>query len=119
MALQNSDLFLVGRGSTPHKITYANLKTKLTADGVSGISEAPSDGKQYGRQNNSWTEIVSGGGGSGSGGASSGFLKTPQTLTSDQDIGDFVNAACIGPMAVGTGVTVTIGANSKLSVLNF
>lgn len=31
-----------------------------------GVPEAPADGKQYGRQNDSWTEIVStGGGGSG------------------------------------------------------
>ncbi len=61
MALQNSDLFLVGRGSTPHKITYSNLKTKLETDGL-GVPEAPADGKQYGRQNNNWTEIVFGGG---------------------------------------------------------
>ena len=279
MALQNSDLFLVGRGSTPHKITYANLKTKLGADGISGISEAPSDGKQYGRQNNNWTEITGGGsGGSGSvgvtdlddfayapssntvtlagpssatnttgagayvllngsptsgvstirfekstntqfldginqltagdsitldwnngglphtltttfnsitetvsggvtysqlivnssmgapgignypfsvtsaqivngtqplndgdvlrydttttkwtasalsssgSGSSAGFLETPQTLESDQDIDASVNAICIGPVTVDTGITVTIGANSKLSVLNF
>lgn len=273
MALQNSDLFLVGRGSTPHKITYNNLKTKLVADGLSGISEAPADGKQYGRQNNNWTEITGGGGGgSGSVGvtdlddfayapssntvtltgpssatnptganayvglnasptsgvstirfekstntqflnginqltagdsitlnynnggspatttttfnsitetdisgvtysqlivnsplgtfgignypfsvtsaqiingteplndgdvlrydtattkwtasalsSSAGFLTTSQTLTSDQDIGTYVNAACIGPMAVDTGVTLTVGANSKLVVLN-
>ncbi len=274
MALQNSDLFLVGRGSTPHKITYSNLKTKLETDGL-GVPEAPADGKQYGRQNNNWTEIVFGGGTlgvidlddfayapssntvtlagpstatdpSGAGayrgynatpnsstatirfekstntqflnginqltagdsitvnwnnagtdtttvttfnsitettilgvtyselvvnsalgtfgvgnypfsvtsaqiingteplndgdvlrydtattkwtasalsssgsGASAGFLTTSQTLTSDQDIGTFVNAACIGPMAVDTGVTLTVGANSKLSVLNF
>ena len=278
MALQNSDLFLVGRGSSPHKITYANLKTKLTADGVSGITEAPADGKQYGRQNNSWTEITGGGsGGSGSvgvtdlddfayapssntvtlagpssatnttgagayvllnnsptsglstirfekstntqflnginqltagdsitldwnnggsptttattfnsitetvisgitysqlivnsglgtagignyplsvtsaqivngtqplndgdvlrydttttkwtasplssgSGSSAGFLETPQTLASDQDIDASVNAICIGPVTVDTGITVTIGANSKLSVLYF
>lgn len=277
MALQNSDLFLVGRGSTPHKITYDNLKTKLVADGLgpdgSGLSDAPTDGKQYGRQNNNWTEI--GGPGSLNGGindlddfayapssntvtltgpssatnptganayigfnaspdsatstirfekstntqfldginqltagdsitigwynastfttttttfnsiteqvqsgvtysqlivnsalgtfgtgnypfsvtsaqivngteplndgdilryetatskwtasplgsgSNAGFLTTSQTLTSDQDIGTFVNAACIGPMAVDTGVTLTVGANSKLSVLNF
>ena len=277
MALQNSDLFLVGRGSTPHKITYDNLKTKLEADGLgpdgSGLSDAPTDGKQYGRQNNNWTEI--GGPGSlnggindlddfayapssntvtlsgpssatnptganayillnsspGSGvstirfekstntqfldginqltagdsitlgwnnggsnrsdpttfnsitetvisgvtysqlivnsslgapgygnypfsvtsaqivngtqplndgdilryetstskwtasplgsGSNAGFLTTSQTLTSDQNIGTFVNAACIGPMALDTGVTLTVGANSKLSVLNF
>lgn len=124
MALQNSDLFLVGRGSTPHKITYDNLKTKLVADGLgpdgSGISDAPADGKQYGRQNNNWTEITSSGGGGGGGSSSSaGFLETPQTLESNQDIDASVNAICIGPVTVDTGITLTIGANSKLSVLYF
>lgn len=273
MALQNSDLFLVGRGSTPHKITYDNLKTKLETDGL-GVPEAPADGKQYGRQNNNWTEITGGGGSFGvtdlddfayapssntvtlagpstatdpsgagayrgynatpntitatirfekstntqfldginqltagdsitlgwnnagtdtttvttfnsitettilgvtyselivnsplgtfgignypfsvtsaqiingteplndgdvlrydtattkwtasslgsSSSSSAGFLETPQTLVSDQDIDTSVNAICIGPVTVDTGITLTIGANSKLSVLYF
>lgn len=273
MALQNSDLFLVGRGSTPHKITYDNLKTKLETDGL-GVPEAPADGKQYGRQNNNWTEITGGGGSFGvtdlddfayaptsntvtlagpstatdpsgagaykgynatpnantatirfekstntqfldginqltagdsitvvwnnagtdtttvttfnsitetvisgvtyselivnsplgsfgignypfsvtsaqiingteplndgdvlrydtattkwtasslgsSSSSSAGFLETPQTLESDQDIDTSVNAICIGPVTVDTGITLTIGANSKLSVLYF
>jgi len=35
---------------------------------TSGIPEAPDDGKQYGRQNDAWTEIVSTGGGGGDSG---------------------------------------------------
>lgn len=36
--------------------------------GSGGIAEAPADGKQYGRQNSAWTEIVSGGGSGGGAG---------------------------------------------------
>lgn len=36
--------------------------------GSGGIAEAPADGKQYGRQNSGWTEIVAGSGGSGGSG---------------------------------------------------
>lgn len=84
MALQDSDLFLVGRGSDPHKITYGNLKTKLEEDGLGpdgeGITDAPINGKQYGRQDGAWTEITGGGGG-----VTGDYVKlndagTPQTI---------------------------------------
>jgi len=46
------------------------------------------------------------------------FIETDQTLTADKTIGANINAACVGPMAVASGVTLTITANSKLVVLN-
>ena len=45
------------------------------------------------------------------------FIETAQTLTADKTISTNVNAACVGPMAVASGVTLTVGANSKLVVL--
>lgn len=46
------------------------------------------------------------------------FIETAQTLAADKTISANVNAACVGPMAVDSGVTLTVGANSKLVVLN-
>lgn len=46
------------------------------------------------------------------------FIETAQTLSANKTIGANVNAACVGPMAVASGVTLTITANSKLVVLN-
>ena len=55
-----------------------------------------------------------------SGGAiGNAFIETTQTLSSNKTIAANTNAACIGPMAVDSGVTLTIGANTKLSVLTF
>jgi hypothetical protein len=45
------------------------------------------------------------------------FIETAQTLASNKTISANVNAACVGPMAVASGVTLTVSANSKLVVL--
>ena len=45
------------------------------------------------------------------------FIETAQTLAADKTISANVNAACVGPMAVASGVTLTVSANSKLVVL--
>ena len=45
------------------------------------------------------------------------FIETAQTLAADKTISANVNAACVGPMAVDSGVTLTVSANSKLVVL--
>ena len=50
--------------------------------------------------------------------AGTGFVETPQTLTSDKIIASNTNAACVGPVALDPGITITIGTNSKLVVLN-
>ena len=46
------------------------------------------------------------------------FIETAQTLAANKTISANVNALCVGPMAVASGVTLTVGANSKLVVLN-
>ena len=46
------------------------------------------------------------------------FVETPQTLTNNKTIAANTNAACVGPIALDPGVTITVGANSKLVVLN-
>ena len=46
------------------------------------------------------------------------FVETPQTLTNSKTIAANTNAACVGPIALDAGVTITVGANSKLVVLN-
>ena len=55
MTIENTDLLLVNRGSTSHQIKYEKIKTDIEN---SVPSEAPQDGKQYGRQDSGWTEIV-------------------------------------------------------------
>ena len=55
MALQPNDLLVVSRGGDTYQTTAENL-----LDG--SVEEAPNDGKQYGRQNETWTEITGGGG---------------------------------------------------------
>ena len=46
------------------------------------------------------------------------FIETPQTQTTDKVIAANTNAACVGPISLNSGVTITIGSNSKLVVLN-
>ena len=46
------------------------------------------------------------------------FIETRQTLTADKDIGQNINAAVIGTMAIQSGVVLDIHATSKLVVLN-
>ncbi len=46
------------------------------------------------------------------------FIETAKTLAANKTISANVNAACVGTMAVDSGVTLTISANSKLVVLN-
>jgi len=54
----------------------------------------------------------------GVGNVDAAFIETDQTLAADKTISTNVNAACIGPMAVASGVTLTVNANSKLVVLD-
>ena len=46
------------------------------------------------------------------------FIETPTTITTNKTIAANINAACVGPIALDPGVTITIGSNSKLVVLN-
>ena len=46
------------------------------------------------------------------------FIETAQTLSTNKTISSNVNAVCAGPMAIASSVTLTIGSNSKLLVLN-
>ena len=55
MTIENSDLLLVNRGSTSHKIKHEKIKTDIAAE---SLPDANQDGKQYGRQDGEWTEIV-------------------------------------------------------------
>ena len=46
------------------------------------------------------------------------FVETPQTLTNSKTIAANTNALCVGPIALDPSVTISVGANSKLVVLN-
>ena len=50
--------------------------------------------------------------------ASSGFVETPQTLSTNKIIGANINAAVMGTVTIASGVVLEIGTNSKLTVLN-
>jgi len=77
-ALGNLELFFTDlqfRGSGTTTITKSSSGTNtinlpsasgtfaLLSDIVAGIGEAPNDGKQYARQNESWQQVITGGGG--------------------------------------------------------
>ena len=76
----------------------------------SGITEAPDDGKQYGRQNDSWTEILSSGGG---GDGDSGLWQQSGTILSPVTGADNLSI----PNNILTGGTVTINSAESGSVL--
>ena len=46
------------------------------------------------------------------------FIETSQTLTANKTIATNTNAACVGPIAINSGITLTISSNSKLLVLS-
>jgi len=45
------------------------------------------------------------------------FLETPQTLSENKVIAANINASCNGPIALDSGVTITVGSSSQLVVL--
>ena len=55
MTIENNDALLVNRGSTSYQIKYQKIKEDIVAQSP---DEAPVNGKQYGRENGTWTEIV-------------------------------------------------------------
>ena len=55
MTIENNDALLVNRGSTSYQIKYQKIKEDIVAQSP---DEAPVDGKQYGREDGNWTEIV-------------------------------------------------------------
>ena len=97
----NSPLGSFGTGNYPFSVTSTQI-----INGTEPLRDG--DVLRYDTSTSKWTASTS----------ASGFIVTSQTLTSDQAFDANVNAACIGPVAVDSGVTVTIGANSKLVVLN-
>ena len=58
MTIENNDRLLVNRGSTSHQIKYEKIKQDITESVAGSVNDAPVDGKQYGRQDSGWTEIV-------------------------------------------------------------
>lgn len=68
--------------------------------------------KFEGYDGSSWDDI------GGASSAASGFLETPNQLSSNKIIPANTNAAIVGPMAIANGYTLTINNGSKLVVLN-
>ena len=49
----------------------------------------------------------------------SAFIETPQSITTNKVIAANINAGMMGPtVAINSGVFITVGANSQLTVLN-
>ena len=77
VVLTASDVGAIPTGGAVTKITAGSNITisptsgtgnvTINSSGSDGIPEAPNDGKQYGRQNQNWTQIISSGGGGGGG----------------------------------------------------
>ena len=57
MTIENTDVLLVNRGTDSYKIKYEKIKDDIKSE-VDQFPEANQDGKQYGRQDGNWTEIV-------------------------------------------------------------
>ena len=51
MPLQDSDNFIVGRGTDSYKITYSTFVNSLDV-----VEDAPADGVCYVRQDNDWVD---------------------------------------------------------------
>jgi len=61
MTIENDHLFLVNDDAKSYKIKYGKIKKDITDDvkeDITAFPEADEDGKQYGRQDGEWTEIV-------------------------------------------------------------
>lgn len=54
----------------------------------------------------------------GTGGASN-ILESKQTIASNYTITDGYNGLSVGPVAVSTGITVTVGTGERWVVMNF
>jgi len=51
--------------------------------------------------------------------ADSAFIETPQSISTDKIIAASTNAGMMGPtVSINSGTTITVGANSQLTVLN-
>jgi hypothetical protein len=49
----------------------------------------------------------------------SAFIETPQAISVDKVIAASTNAGMMGPtVSINSGTTITVGANSQLTVLN-
>ena len=46
-----------------------------------------------------------------------GQVDTPQTFTTDKTVGADVNSLMVGDITINSGVTLTIGQNSKLIIV--
>lgn len=46
-----------------------------------------------------------------------GQVDTPQTFTTDKTVGAGVNSLMVGDITINSGVTLTIGQNSKLIIV--
>ena len=57
MTIENNDVLLVNRGSDSYQIKYEKIKQDIE-DNTNQFPEAPENGKQYGREDAGWTEIV-------------------------------------------------------------
>ena len=57
MTIENDHLFLVNDEDKSYKIKYEKIKTDIE-DSIDAFPEAPENGKQYARQDATWTEIV-------------------------------------------------------------
>jgi hypothetical protein len=91
----------------PATITTNVTWTLPSADGSSG---------QFLSTNGSGTLSWATGGG---GGGSSVILENQRTISSNYTITDGYNGLSVGPVAVSTGVTVTVGTGERWVVMNF
>ena len=64
------------------------------------------------------TNTSAGGSGATGGGSDALFLEYDQIMSADHTIGDDKNALTYGPIAINSGITLTIPSTSKLLVLN-
>lgn len=64
------------------------------------------------------TNTGAGGSGATGGGSDALFLEYDQVMTADHSIGSYKNALSYGPIAINSGITLTIPSTSKLLVLN-
>ena len=101
-----------GSGSDPSASDLAVGEVAIRTD----------EGKLFTKKDDgSVAEISGGGGGATGGGSDRVFFENAQTVTTNYTIGDTFGAACnamaAGPIAINSGITVTIDSGDTLTIV--
>lgn len=109
--------FLISFGSTDF-LRYDESEFQWTFPQSNGISvTGPVTASAYYGDGSNLTGIVTDSGGATGGGSDKIFYENERTVTTDYTIGSSNNAMSAGPIAINSGVTVTIPSGAEWSIV--